>query len=289
MNAEEFYRTRKFADTPFGRIAYVERGSGPAALFLHGFPLNGFAWRDLIGELGSLRRCIAPDLMAFGYTEVAGEQDLSFAGQADMLAVFLDTLQVDRVDLVGNDSGGGVSQMLTANHPTRVRTLTLTNCEVHDLWPNRTLQQLFDQLRQEGALAALKMVIDNPMAARSAFGAAYEDPGKIPDEVFRTYLEPVLATTQRSDLLRRFLQAAETDREQLISAASRLKQLRVPIQVIWGDADLFFDVEPSLNWLRQNLPTLKKVTVVPQAKLFFPEEHPELVNKLLEEFWRSTA
>ena len=133
------------------------------------------------------------------------------------------------------------------------------------------------------------MVIDNPMAARSAFGAAYEDPGKIPDEVFRAYLEPVLATTQRSDLLRRFLQAAETDREQLISAASRLKQLRVPIQVIWGDADLFFDVEPSLNWLRQNLPTLRKVTMVPQAKLFFPEEHPELVNKLLEEFWRSTA
>jgi len=289
MNAEEFHRTRKFAGTPFGRIAYVERGSGPVALFLHGFPLNGFAWRDLIGELGMVRRCIAPDLMAFGYTEVAGEQDLSFAAQAEMIAAFLDALEVDRVDLVGNDSGGGVSQMLTANHPARVRTLTLTNCEVHDLWPNRMLQQLFDQLRQQGALAALKMVIDNPTAARGAFGAAYEDPGKIPDEVFRTYLEPVLATAQRADLLRGFIQAAETDREQLISAAPRLKQLRVPIQVIWGDADLFFDVEPSLNWLRQNLPTLSKVTVVPQAKLFFPEEHPKLVCKLLEEFWRSAA
>ena len=124
MNAEEFHRTRKFADTPFGRIAYVERGSGPVALFLHGFPLNGFAWRDLLGELGRVRRCIAPDLMAFGYTEVAGDQDLSFAAQADMMAAFLDALQVDRVDLVGNDSGGGVSQMLAANHPARVRTLT---------------------------------------------------------------------------------------------------------------------------------------------------------------------
>lgn len=56
MNAEEFHRTRKFADTPVGRIAYVERGSGPVALFLHGFPLNGFAWRDLLGELGRVRR-----------------------------------------------------------------------------------------------------------------------------------------------------------------------------------------------------------------------------------------
>lgn len=36
---------RRYTRTAFGRIAHVERGSGPAALFLHGFPLNGFQWR----------------------------------------------------------------------------------------------------------------------------------------------------------------------------------------------------------------------------------------------------
>ena len=46
MKAAEFHQARKFADTTFGRIAYVEKGSGPVALFVHGFPLNGFAWRS---------------------------------------------------------------------------------------------------------------------------------------------------------------------------------------------------------------------------------------------------
>jgi len=43
MKAAEFHQARKFAETAFGRIAYVENGAGPAAVFVHGFPLNGFA------------------------------------------------------------------------------------------------------------------------------------------------------------------------------------------------------------------------------------------------------
>ena len=38
LDAAAFHASRRFVATPFGRIAYVERGSGPAALFLHGFP-----------------------------------------------------------------------------------------------------------------------------------------------------------------------------------------------------------------------------------------------------------
>jgi pimeloyl-ACP methyl ester carboxylesterase len=232
--------------------------------------LNGFAWRDVIEDLGGSRRCIAPDLMAFGHTDVAGEQDLSFKGQARMLAGCLDTLKVDKVDLVENDSGGGVSELFAANYPSRVQTLTLTNCEVHDLWPNPTLQQLFDRLTQEGALAGLKMIAADPAAARAAFSAAYEDAGRIAHEAFRIYLEPVLATKRRTDILRRFLQEVQNDRAQLVSAAPQLKQLRAPVQVIWGDADVFFDMGPSLSWLRQNIPAIRKVITVPRAKLFFP-------------------
>jgi hypothetical protein len=41
----EFHAARRFVDLNAGKIAYVERGRGPAALFLHGYPLNGFQWR----------------------------------------------------------------------------------------------------------------------------------------------------------------------------------------------------------------------------------------------------
>ena len=73
MKAAEFHQARKFADTTFGRIAYVEKGSGPPALFIHGFPVNGFAWRDVLDDLAPARRCIAPDLMGLGYTEIKAD------------------------------------------------------------------------------------------------------------------------------------------------------------------------------------------------------------------------
>jgi pimeloyl-ACP methyl ester carboxylesterase len=141
-------------DTSFGRIAYIEQGSGPATLFLHGLPLCGYEWRDVIADLAAGRRCIAIDAMGLGYTEVAPGQDVSFASQARMIAAFLDAAKIDRVDLVGNDTGGGIGQILAATNPSRVRTLTLTNGEVHDLWPN-TLLTGFYQGVASGAVPGL--------------------------------------------------------------------------------------------------------------------------------------
>lgn len=69
--------------------------------------------------------------------------------------------------------------------------------------------------------------------------------------------------------------------------APKLKISKIPAQIIWGDADPVFDLGPSLDWLRANLGSLKKVTVVPRAKLFFPEEHPRLMSVLLPEFWNT--
>jgi haloalkane dehalogenase len=59
----QFHAARRFVELPVGRIAYVERGAGPAAIFLHGYPLNGFQWRGPMARLSDLRRCIALDLM----------------------------------------------------------------------------------------------------------------------------------------------------------------------------------------------------------------------------------
>ena len=62
MDAAAFHAARRYAETRFGKIAY-------AALFLHGFPLNGFQWRGALDRLSAHRRCVAPDFMAMGYTE----------------------------------------------------------------------------------------------------------------------------------------------------------------------------------------------------------------------------
>src|SRR5688500_14777733 len=62
---------RRMVATRYGDIATCDRGTGPAALFLHGFPLNAHQWRGAIERLAPVRRCIAPDLLGLGYTRVA--------------------------------------------------------------------------------------------------------------------------------------------------------------------------------------------------------------------------
>src|ERR1700704_2652960 len=92
-------------ETPSGRISYTEAGSGPVALFVHGVLLNKHRWRHQLAALSDIRRCIAVDLLAHGDTEIKPGQDVSVTANAIMLREVLDALQIDQVDIVGNDSG----------------------------------------------------------------------------------------------------------------------------------------------------------------------------------------
>lgn len=284
MKAAEFHQARKFADTTFGRIAYVEKGTGPVALFIHGFPVNGFAWRDVLDDLAPARRCVAPDLMGLGYTEIKADQDLGFDRQAAMIAGFLDRLGVSQVDLVGNDSGASISQVFAARYPSRLRSLTLTNCEVHDLWPNAMLKAAFDQFADPSIVIGIKTMVDAPAVARQAFASVYEDAERIPDEAFKTYFEPLVSSEERSNSMRRFLSLGNL--KVLTSIAPQLRELKVPTLIAWGEADTAFDLK-SPEWLKNNIGNLRRLIMVPRAKLFFPEEHPKLMSVLLQEFWRS--
>jgi haloalkane dehalogenase len=289
MTPSEFHSSRKFVETPFGRIAYVERGSGQTVLFLHGLPLCGYQWRDVLEDLAPVRRCIAPDAMGLGYTEVAAGRDVSFTEQARMIAGFLDAAKIDRVDLVGNDTGAGISQIFAATYPAKVRTLTLTNCEVHDLWPNALLAGFYQGVASGAVPQAMKKMRSDIALARGQLGAlVYEDAGIFTPEAVEIYLAPIVASDAR---IRQFQELCDwkKNRSQIEGIAAKLKASKVPAQVVWGDADTVFDATPSLEWLRANLGALVKVTIVPRAKLFFPEEHPRLMSVLLSEFWNSVA
>src|SRR6202020_3440377 len=122
-------------ETPSGRVAYVQAGSGPVALFVHGVVLNKHMWRHQLAALSDIRRCIAVDLLAHGDTEIAPNRDVAVTANAKMLKQFLDALNIGQVDLVGNDSGAGIAQIFAVLYPERIRSLTLTDGDTHDNWP----------------------------------------------------------------------------------------------------------------------------------------------------------
>src|SRR5262249_43537273 len=195
--------------TPSGRIAYTEQGAGPVALFVHGVLLNKHLWRHQLAHLSDIRRCIAVDLLAHGETDVAGDQDVSVTANAKMLEQFLDALTVEQVDLVGNDSGGGLAQIFTALNPQRVRSLTLTDCDVHDNWPPEAFKPFLAMAASGGLRGTLEAMLSDKNVYRSpqALGPAYEHPEQVSDDSIERYLRPLVRTEQRTRDLQRFLAA----------------------------------------------------------------------------------
>jgi pimeloyl-ACP methyl ester carboxylesterase len=143
-----------------GDVAYVDQGdsAAPAALFVHGVLVNADLWRNVIWDVAGVRRCIAPDLPAHGATPAPGEdgvaEDLSLNGLAAMLDELCERLGLERVDVVANDTGGAVAQVFAARFPHRIRTLTLTNCDVHDNFPPEQFRP-FVALAEAGELGLM--------------------------------------------------------------------------------------------------------------------------------------
>src|ERR1700745_3641408 len=156
--------TRRSIETASGRISYIEQGTGPVALFVHGVLLNSHLWRPQLEDLSDIRRCIAVDLLAHGDTEIAPDQDVSVTANAKMLEEFLDALHIDQVDLVGNDSGGGVSQIFFALYPEGVRSLTLPDCDAHDNWPPEAFNPFLAMAAAGGLRATLDAMLTNKAA-----------------------------------------------------------------------------------------------------------------------------
>src|ERR1700731_3088978 len=167
MSNQQTTLTIRHIETPSGRISYVEAGSGPVALFVHGVVLNKHLWRHQVAGLSDIRRCIAVDLLAHGDTEIAPEQDVSVTANAKMLREFLDALQIEKVDLVGNDSGGGIAQIFAALNPSRIRTLTLTNCDTHDNWPPEAFKPFVDMAIAGGLKDTLTTMLADKEIFRS--------------------------------------------------------------------------------------------------------------------------
>jgi pimeloyl-ACP methyl ester carboxylesterase len=270
--------------TPSGRIAYVEHGTGPTALFVHGVMLNGWLWRHQLAELGDVRRCIALDLLAHGGTEIESGQNVSSTANATMLAQFLDALGVDRVDLVGNDSGGGIAQIFAAEHPGRVRSLTLTDCDTHDNWPPEAFKGFLAMAAAGGLRDALEgMLADKPFfRSKEALGLAYQYPERVTDETIETYLRPLVASPKRIRDLERFL--AAFDCAQTVAIEAKLRRLDAPTLIVWGTDDIYFPVRWA-RWLAETIPGTRRVVELGDARLFFPEERPRELNAELRAHW----
>jgi pimeloyl-ACP methyl ester carboxylesterase len=202
-----------------------------------------------------------------------------------MLREFLDVMNIDRVDLVGNDSGGGIAQIFAALYPERIRTLTLTDSDTHDNWPPEAFKPFVAMVAAGGLRDTLDAMLSDKSVYRSpgALGLAYEHPEKVTDETIETYLRPFVASEQRTRDLERFVLAF--DNRHTVSIERKLKALTAPTLIVWGTDDVYFGVEWS-HWLSRTIPGTVRRVEFEGARIFFPEERWEDFNRELRNLWQ---
>jgi pimeloyl-ACP methyl ester carboxylesterase len=283
MQPAELDTHRHVVHTRSGEISYIDTGTGPAALFVHGIATNAYLWRNVIEAVRHGRRCVALDLPLHGQTPVTAGQDLSLAAMAAVLEDFCDALGLAGIDLVANDTGGAIAQIFAARHPQRLATFTLTNCDTSENLPPEAFKPVVE-LAVAGTLAptSVELMKDLSAVRDVSFGTAYEHPENVELEVIRAYLEPCIGTLERAREFERLLVAL--DPGDLKAVEPQLRALTVPTLVVWGTDDVNFDVSWAY-WLRDTIPGVTRVVTVDGGRLFFPEERAAELVAPLEQHW----
>jgi pimeloyl-ACP methyl ester carboxylesterase len=287
LNFDEYSNLRKRITTPEGEFAYVEMGEGPPAVFVHGLFVSSYLWRHVLEELAGERRCIGFELPNHGGGSVSDEQPLTLEGLARCLESFVGALGLERFDLVANDTGGAIAQMLAVRNPQLVRTLTLTNCEARDVLPadHEELPRLAKELADKGELAqVLTTQLQDIDVARSdvGIGVGMKYPERMTADDVRGYTDPHLRTEESARGVERIL--AELAREQLVAILPEVERLKAPTLLVWGNEDPFFTMELA-EWLWGNVVGVTELIEIQGGKLFWPGERPGELSPHLRRHW----
>ena len=122
---------------PEGRMHYVDEGSGPVILFVHGTPDWSFGFRHVIAAFAPTHRCIVPDHLGFGLSDKPHGANYTVAAHARRLQDLIAHLGLKDITLVVTDFGGGIGLPHALEHPANVKRLVLYNTWMWDLMPDK--------------------------------------------------------------------------------------------------------------------------------------------------------
>ena len=222
-----------------GTVEYVDSGGdGQAVVMLHGLMMDATLWEDVIVDLGSDYRCIAPTLPLGAHRHgMRDGADLSLRGIARLVAELLDRLDLDDVTLVGTDTGGALVQLLIGDGAARVGRIVLASCDAFDNFPpgltgkalvlsGKLPPAIFGLFMQQMRLRLLRRL---PIA----FGWLTMRG----DRATARWIRPVLKQAEiRRDAVR-VLRAIAAERDLMLEAAESLPRFDRPALVVWASED----------------------------------------------------
>jgi len=242
----------KFIEVDGVRLHYLERGSGPALVLLHG---NGVMAEDfqlsgLIDRLAQTNYVIAFDRPGFGYSERPAATTWTPEAQAQLLHRALQLLQVERPVVVGHSWGTLVALAMALDYPTDVRALALLGGYYY---PSLRIDALVNALPALPVVGTVWRHTLAPLLGRALWPALSKQvfsPAAVPAR-FRQF-PPWMALRPAQ------LQAAAAENGLMVPAAKRLarryRQLTMPVALLAGMGDKVIAPDRQTGRLHAALP-----------------------------------
>lgn len=252
---------------PLEFAEHTADGRGPVVL-LHGFPLTGAMWDELVPALADRYRVIVPDLRGHGRT-AAPPGPYAVADHAADVVALLDRLGIERAAVVGLSMGGFIAMHLLADHADRVSAAVLADTRAPGDPPDR-------QAIRRAQAAVIRS----------------EGLGAFAEQVLPRMFSPV-AFSSRPDLVDRFRRTITGQRPEAVVAAllglamrppmlGRLVGVTVPSLVLVGENDVATTPDDSRE-LAATIPSAE-LEVIPRVGHMSCWENPAAFNAAVRGF-----
>lgn len=264
-------------------IEYADVGDGPPVVFVHGAYVTGALWNATVADLAVDHRCLVPT-WPFGAQSapVSQDVDLGVIAAGRRVAGFLERLDLRRVTLVANDTGGGV--LLSALGAstldlTRIAGIVLTNCDSYEHFPPQAFAPLVRVCRTSelAGRLMLKMLTTRRGIARFVGGVSLKgiDPLKYP-EIFGGFLD---SAGVRRDAVRF---TAGLEPRYTLAAAQAIAKCSLPVLIAWGADDPMFPVSHAER-LGRSFPDAS-VRIIDDSQTYVMVDQPQATADAIRNF-----
>jgi pimeloyl-ACP methyl ester carboxylesterase len=264
------------------RVRAHVTGEGPAIAFVHGALVNANLWRKVVPRLDGYTR-VTLDLPLGSHLEpMPKDADLRPPALADLIADSLEALELTDVTLVGNDTGGGLSQIVATRRPERIGALVLTSCDAFESFPPRFFRIVLAPARIPGAIPVAFGALRLRPLRRLPIAYGWLTNKPIDRDAEDSYVLPVLTRRAVRRDVRKLL--GGLDPAYTLDAAAKLAGWDRPTLIAWSDKDRFFPTEHAER-LAKLIPGAR-LEWIEGARTFAMEDDPDRVASAIGAFVR---
>jgi len=260
-------------------------GDGPPLVFAHGALVNANLWRKVVPRLDGFTR-VTLDLPLGSHLEpMPADADLRPPALANLIADALEVLELEDVTLIGNDTGGALTQLVATSRPDRVGAIVLTSCDAFENFPPRLFRFALAPARLPGAIPVAFGALRLRPLRRLPFAFGWLTSAPIDRDAEDSYVLPVLTRREIRPDVRKLL--GGLDPAHTLDAAAKLTSWRKPALIAWSAEDRFFPREHAER-LARVIPDAR-LEWIEGARTFSPEDRPERLAELILDFARTPA